>query len=674
MNLAFRIHKCPYVLKQVILCILCCFCFYSSVNAQYHTLWIPDTLNGTTFNLTVKDTFKQVLPGQQTISAGVNGNNIWGPTLIWNKGDTVHLNVTNKMNDSTTMHWHGIHLTPIMDGGPHQVIPQNTTWSPYFKVKNNAATYWYHPHLHMHTMEQLNMGLGGLIIIRDSIESALALPRKYGVDDIPLILTDRRFDTDNQFVKSLYGDTMFANFTLNPQYNLPAQIVRIRILNTATERFYNLGFGDNRQFYAIATDGGLLNTPVQGTRKLLAPDERVEILVNFIGQSGQSFDLKAYNASLPGDMPGYQTINAGNVNFRNILGGRDFNIVHFNIVAQTVNPVTVIPASLTTNAFWNSADATVTRTVTMTNGGSTCPPDAAGCYLLNNKLYDANRIDYQSKLNNLEVWELTNTSNLAHPFHIHDAQFYIFSSNGALAAAVDRGWKDVVVVRKNATIKIVMKFSDYADTMHPYMFHCHLASHEDQGMMGQFLVQPACIPAAITSYSPTAIAPGAIVSIIGSGFNMVSSVKFNSINAVYTVNDSNHITATVPSGISPGSLSTTTDCNTATAKTNYTISNSSKLTLHLFLEGLYIGGGMMRGISETVADTITVKLYSTTNLSYPDFSTKVTLSTTGVASAVFPASAIGHTYWICIRHRNSIETWSKYPIMLLDAAAFSFKN
>ena len=641
---------------------------------QYNTLWIPDTLSGTNFILTAKDTFKQILPGQQTITAGINNNTSWGPTMFWNKGDTVHLNITNKLNDSTTMHWHGIHLPAIMDGGPHQVIPQNATWQPYFKVMNNAATYWYHPHLHMHTMEQLNMGLGGLIIVRDSAEAALALPRRYGLDDIPLILTDKRFDISNQLVSSFYGDTMFTNFTLNPQYTLPAQVVRIRLLNTATERFYNLGFSDNRTFYVIASDGGFLNAPVSVTRKLLAPGERVEILVNFSGQTGQSFDLMAYNTNLAADMPGYHPPTYFNPLFRNDLGGRNFNIVHFNIGAQTINPVTVIPAVLTVNNFWNATNANITRAVAITNGNTACPPNAQGCYLLNGKLYAENRIDHIAPLNNIEIWELTNTSNVSHPFHIHDTQFYIFSSNGALAAPVDRGWKDVVVVRKNATIKVIMRFTDYADTIHPYMFHCHMVNHEDMGMMGQFTVAPLCIPAAISSFSPTAIGPGALVSIIGSGFNQVTAVQFNTVNSSFIVNDSNHITATVPIGISPGAISTTTNCNTTIADTNYTISNNSILTLHLFLEGLYIGGGMMVGISDTIADSITVQLYNTSNLTNPDFSTNVTLRVNGVASAIFPAAAIGRTYWICIRHRNSIETWSKNPVMLLDAASFSFKN
>ena len=138
----------------------------NATHAQYNQLWIPDTISGTTFNLNLRDTFVQYLPGDQTITSGINGA-FWGPTLIFRKGDTVHMNVHNYLNDSTTIHWHGMHLPAVMDGGPHQVIPPGTVWQPYWLVSNNAATFWYHPHLHKETQAQITAGLGGFIIVRD---------------------------------------------------------------------------------------------------------------------------------------------------------------------------------------------------------------------------------------------------------------------------------------------------------------------------------------------------------------------------------------------------------------------------------------------------------------------------------------------------------------------------
>jgi bilirubin oxidase len=100
---------------------------HSGFSQSYNTMWIPDTLVGTEFTLNMRDTFAQIVnTGNQTITGGINGK-FWGPTLIVNKGDVVHMNVTNYLNDSTTLHWHGMHLPAVMDGGPHQIIPPGTT-------------------------------------------------------------------------------------------------------------------------------------------------------------------------------------------------------------------------------------------------------------------------------------------------------------------------------------------------------------------------------------------------------------------------------------------------------------------------------------------------------------------------------------------------------------------
>ena len=282
--------------KQVlVLVVLSTFGQISS--AQYNNLWIPDTISGTTFNLNLIDTFKQLRSGNQTVTAGVN-NDFWGPTLFFNKGDTVHMNVHNYLNDSTTVHWHGMHLPAVMDGGPHQVIPPGTIWQPYWKVTNNAATYWYHPHLHEMTQDQMTKGLGGFIIVRDAEEAALALPRTYGVDDIPLMLTSRKYLTGNAFAvtNTAYGDYMLTNGTPNAQASLPKQMVRLRILNAEMERAYNLGFSDGRPFYIIGNDGGLLNDTVEATRVILAVGERIEILVDLSNKSiGDTLNLNAYN-------------------------------------------------------------------------------------------------------------------------------------------------------------------------------------------------------------------------------------------------------------------------------------------------------------------------------------------------------------------------------------------
>ncbi len=464
---------------------------YTTKAQTYNNLWIPDTISGTNFNLIIKDTFAQMRTGNQTITGGINNSKFWGPTLFFNKGDTVHMNVKNKLNDSTTLHWHGMHLPAVMDGGPHQVIPPGTTWQPYWKIANNASTYWYHPHLHQMTLQQITKGIGGFIIIRDAQEAALKLPRTYGIDDIPLALTSRSYTTGNVFTItdnktiSEYGDFMLVNGTMSPQVSLPKQFVRLRILNADIERGYNLGFSDNRTFYIITNDQGLINTPLAVTRVPIMVGERVEILVDLGSDAvGSSLDLKAYNSGLPFGFPGAEPIQSG-LN-GSILNNKDFNILHINVSATTANPITSVPTTLVNNIYWTAADATVTKTVNVTKGTGVGLAE----FSFDNTAFVLNNINKTVKLNAIEKWTVTNNNIFGHSFHIHDIAFKIVDRNGSASAvnAYESGWKDNFYLPRGESVSFVAKFDDYADATHPYMYHCHFSGHEDGGMMGQFVV------------------------------------------------------------------------------------------------------------------------------------------------------------------------------------------
>ena len=472
-------------MKKSILCLSLLFTFSLTSQAQYNNLWIPDTISGTTFNLTVKDTFAQLKTGNQTITAGINNSQFWGPTLIFNQGDTVHMNVQNNLNDSTTVHWHGMHLPAVMDGGPHQIIPPGTLWQPYWKVTNNAGTFWYHPHLHQMTQQQITAGMGGFIIVRDTQEAALALPRTYGVDDFPIALTSRRYDASNQFLytNTAYGDYMLTNGTPNAQVSLPKQFVRLRILNVEIERGYNLGFSDNRNFYIIGNDGGLLNAPVTANRVTLMTGERIEILVDLSNDAiGSSLDLKAYNTGQAFGFPGSEPATAGQ--FGSLLNNIDFSVLHINVIATTASPIIAVPTSLANNIYWTAANATVSRTVSITGGQAATP------FSFDNTLFVLNTINKTVNLNDIEEWTITNNNIFGHTFHIHDVEFKIVARNGnaSLVGANESGWKDVFYLPINQSVSFVAKFDDYADAIHPFMYHCHFSDHEDGGLMGQFVV------------------------------------------------------------------------------------------------------------------------------------------------------------------------------------------
>jgi len=460
-------------------------------NAQ-NPLLIQSTLTGTDINLTLQNGTTQFYPGQITNTMGVNGN-ILGPTLILNQGDFVNFSVTNQLAETTTVHWHGLHVSPENDGGPHTTIAANSTWSPSFTIMDKAATYWYHPHLHHFTDKHISKGIAGMIIVKDTDEAALNLPRTYGIDDFPLIIQTKDFDANNQIVvHSNSDDVIMVNATIDPFLNVPSQVVRYRVLNGSSQRAFNLGLDNNQPFHQIASDGGLLSSPVQLTRLLLAPGERAEILIDFSGMNGETVYLKSYSSELQNGIygatnPGMgagMTMNGYNPN---PLNGSDFNIIQFTIITQSTNPITAIPSNLVTVTPIPAGNSNITRTLTFTPV-TMGPNQLNGDFLINGSTMDLDVINYSVPLNNTEIWELTNQSAISHPFHIHDVQFNILTRNGVAPPVNEQGRKDVVLVKPQETVRFIAKFEDFTSDTVPYMYHCHLLTHEDGGMMGQFIV------------------------------------------------------------------------------------------------------------------------------------------------------------------------------------------
>jgi blue copper oxidase len=470
--------------------------FFSDYAFSQSPLFIPDTLSGDTFNLTVQTGTKTFLAGHTTNTYGYNGNFL-GPTLLINKGDSITLNVTNNLPLPTTVHWHGFHVAAKNDGGPHQVIEKGKTWSPSFKMRNNASTFWYHPHGHMKTDIQVSKGLAGMIIVRDSTEATYNLPRRYKIDDFPLIVQSKGLDVLYQFTNGLHKDTvLMVNGTINPYLQVPKQVVRFRLLNGSSDRTYNFGLSDSSNFYLIATDGGLLSEPFATKRIRLSTGERAEILIDFgsdtIGQQKylMSYSSELTNGIIGADSVGTQTIVIGDGYYSNHLNGADFKIMRFDVIDTTASPVRTIPTSFAPIVPIPLSSATVNRKLILFPDTSINGEDAfvEGAFFINNKLFHMDSINQIVYLNDVEVWTIINQTMVAHPFHIHDIEFFIVDINGISPPPQYSGLKDVMLVKPNDTVRFITKFTTFADNTVPYMYHCHLLHHEDEGMMGTFLV------------------------------------------------------------------------------------------------------------------------------------------------------------------------------------------
>ncbi|MDX2431072.1 MAG: multicopper oxidase domain-containing protein [Bacteroides sp.] len=455
-------------------------------------LLIPDTLSGISFELTLQNGTFSFYNDQSTTSMGVNGH-VLGPTLILEKGDFVDIKVNNQLTETTTIHWHGLHVSAANDGGPHTAIAPSEVWNPGFTVLDKAGTYWYHPHLHENTNRQVSLGIAGLIIVRDEEEAALELPRTYGMDDFPLVIQTKDFDINKQIVvPSNSDDILMVNATIDPYLNVPAQVVRLRLLNGSSQRVFNVGLSGNQAFYQIASDGGLLKKPELLTRLRIAPGERAEILIDFSGMAEQSIHLMSYASELQNGTygavyPGMGSMMSLNGYNPNPLNGNNFNILKFEVVAPTKSPVHSIPENLADVKRVMEISAGITRTLTITPG-LMGPNQLNGDFLINGLSFDMELINFSIPLNSTEIWSISNRSSTAHPFHIHDVQFYVLDRNGIAPPANEQGRKDVILIHPMETVRLITQFTDFANDTVPYMLHCHMLTHEDQGMMLQFEV------------------------------------------------------------------------------------------------------------------------------------------------------------------------------------------
>jgi len=466
----------------------------SAISYGQNQLNIPATIETSTIDLTLQEGVTQFYSGVSTNTMGANGA-LLGPTLIMTKGDNVNITVNNQLTDTTTIHWHGMHVAPENDGGPHSIILPGETWNPQFTVMDKAGLNWYHPHLHMQTDRHVSKGIAGLIIVRDAEESGLNLPSTYGVDEFPIVMQTKGFDASGQILVHTELDTSaMVNGTVDAFTDFPAQVIRLRVLNGSSQRVMEFGFSDNRSFSLIGTDGGLLSAPLTNTRYRMAPGQRADILVDLTTSLGQNFQLMSYASELPNAIYGASQpgMGAGATSSlvgytSNPLNGADYQLLDINVTSPTVGPVLVIPSTLASFTPIAEASANITRSLTFTSAGAM--GDLEGPFLINGSTFDMETINYNIPLDNIEIWSITNQTPIAHPFHIHDIQFFILDINGNPPPPELQGYNDVILVPGGmGNIRFIAKFDDFANDTIPFMYHCHMLTHEDMGMMGQFLV------------------------------------------------------------------------------------------------------------------------------------------------------------------------------------------
>ncbi|MFJ2906537.1 multicopper oxidase family protein [Streptomyces sp. NPDC087212] len=438
------------------------------------TLTVPDLLEGTTsgstttFTLTAQSGSSEVLSGVTSTTMGYN-QSFLGPTMKWTSGDTVLLNITNDIDEDTTVHFHGAHVPAKMDGGPQVAFADGETWSPTFEVKDEAKTLWYHPHALGTTAKQAVHGLAGMIIVEDGSDTSAALPSDYGTDDIPIILQclavgstgDIKYDQTG-YLSSGLSYPLLCNGTNVDDTTLTFAATktrnRFRVLNASPSDIITIQRSDGGTMTQIASDQGYLAEAADVTTIRLVAGARAELVM----------DVTA-------DVTLQAVITTGWI--RGGSGTYDF----LTVTAGGTDTPDDLPSTLNTIDRYDTSDFTA-RTITLGQNGATMLINgSAGTSM-------ASMAMISTTLGAKEIWTITNATMLEHSFHVHDVPFQVISINGEDPTGVDLGWYDTFEVVGGGSIVIAMEFTDFADDTYMYMLHCHLLQHEDEGMMASLMV------------------------------------------------------------------------------------------------------------------------------------------------------------------------------------------
>jgi blue copper oxidase len=442
-------------------------------------------------SLTIAQATHAYRPGQPVSAFGYSAP-VLGPVIRVARGQSADFIVENRMDRATTVHWHGLIIPSEVDGGPHNAIAPRALWKPTLRINQPETTAWFHPHPHGDTARQVYSGLAGMLIVEDGSGARIGLPRDYGVDDLPLILQDRWFvrggapvydPSPMDIMAGFRGDTVVVNGVVAPLARVPAGLVRLRLLNGANARLFDLRFSDNRTFHVVASDGGYLAAPVAMRRLLIAPGERYELLVDF--SSGAEVVLETgpdNNFPMMGMMGGApQLSGAGMMKFE---VDRAKPAAVKSLPRELVQVPRLDRSRVAARRQFLLNDMMMGMMGGMMGGGFGGRRGFGPAMAINGRPFDMERIDVQARIGTTELWHVARQS-MAHPFHIHGTQFQIVALDGRTPPAHLQGWKDTVLVTGEA--EILVPLTQPAARSHPFMFHCHILEHEDAGMMGQYI-------------------------------------------------------------------------------------------------------------------------------------------------------------------------------------------
>ncbi len=380
-----------------------------------------------------------LIAGSTDTGLAYNGS-VPGPLLRLHEGQQVDVHFRNDLDTHSSLHLHGVPAPPAVDAPLTHLEPGQSDVRELTIPAGSAGTYWYHPHAHGDVERQMLAGLAGPVVVHGPVDDTPGLAE---ADDRLLMLTARR-------------GVISVNGVIRPRFTARAATVRLRLLNaTAGEHVLVAAVTGGRRdrLHLIATDGGLLDRPVEVEEVLLAPGERAEVLLLTEGPGRTEVRALPYSTYGPGGE-----------------ASPDQTLV--DVMVPDGLSALPLPGRLLPVEAINPASSARTRRIVLDKA-------ADGGFTVDGKTFDGARTDIKVDLGTTEIWEVVNAHSTDHPFHLHSYAVQVLDRDGEPEPFV--AWRDTVNVPAGATVRLLVPFRGEGGRT---VYHCHIASHEDLGMMG----------------------------------------------------------------------------------------------------------------------------------------------------------------------------------------------
>lgn len=394
------------------------------------------------------------------------------PILRARRGKAFAARLINRLDEPTTIHWHGVRLPNDQDGVPFVTQPYVYTGDSfdYAFAPPDAGTFWYHPHCN--TLTQMGRGLAGVLVVEDDRDPVFD-------GEVVLNLRDFRLGGDSQFIEQFkprdaaktgtFGTLRTANLQPEPRYDVPAGgLVRVRILAADVTRIYNLKLA-GAEAQIIAIDGHPVPERMALDMAVVSPGQRLDLAVRVADSEGGEMVLEDIRPSTPKVVARFRAVGAS---LKRDLG--DLGPLAENAgVEADLSSATPIPLLLSATAE-NAARESI------------CGSIGYSFWAINKVPYPGDTPDPTAPIAELKLGQtyLLNVENVtphAHPIHLHGMNFKALASN---KRPVQPLVSDTYLVLPDEKVQLAL----VADNPGDWVFHCHIIEHQKTGMTGYFRV------------------------------------------------------------------------------------------------------------------------------------------------------------------------------------------